>query len=89
MSTPTTSPTAPPADLLPAQIADALQALAKRDDVAIHVRSHRGQDVHYHVVETRLVSRDPIAHDSRSGVGSDYAAALSACRAAEFGKGAS
>jgi len=69
-----------PTDLTPEQIADALQALAKRDSVSIHVSAKMTGAIDFHVFEWMD------AYQFRDGTGATYAAALSACRAAEFGK---
>ena len=77
------------ADLTPEQIAAALAELARRDQVAIWVNTHKGQPCHFQVVEARIIEGAAFAVEHRSGTGSTYAAALSACRAAEFTGGKS
>jgi hypothetical protein len=82
MRTPTTSP-----DLTPEQIAEALCELARRDQVAIHLDSHKGQPCHWHVVDSQIIAGTAFDCETRSETGRTYAEALSACRAATFSGG--
>lgn len=77
-----------PADLLPAQIADAIEALARHDQVAIYIDSHKGSRACFQVIESRIIAGTALEVEQRSGCSHDYAAALAACRAAEFSGGA-
>jgi hypothetical protein len=65
--------------LTPSALADALAALAKRDGIALSLRSHYGQPAEWHMVEV-----SPCGRLVRSAGGLDYQAALDALRAAKF-----
>lgn len=76
-----------PADLTPEQIANALQALAERDQVGIYVDTHKGNRACFQVIESRIIAGTALEVEQRSGCSHDYAEALAACRAAEFTDG--
>jgi hypothetical protein len=65
--------------LTPSALAEALAALAKRDGIALSLRSHYGQLAEWHMVEV-----SPCGRLVRSAGGLDYQAALDVLRAAKF-----
>ncbi len=71
----------------PAQIGDGLAELARRDQVSIHLDSHKGQPCHWQVVDSQIIAGTAFDCETRSGTGLTYDAALSACRAATFSGG--
>lgn len=73
-----------PADLTPEQIAAALAELARRDQVAIFLDTHKGQSCCFQVVESRIIDGTAFNVEQRCGTAFTYGAALSACRAGEF-----
>jgi hypothetical protein len=76
-----------PADLLPAQIHEALCALGKRDGVTIHLCTCEGSSITWQAIEALPSNARASGYKSRSGIGLTYDAALSACRAATFSGG--
>lgn len=75
------------ASITPEQIAEALQTLARQDQVGIYLDSHKGHIPCFLVVDSRIKTGTAFDVEQRSGASTSYAEALEKCRAANFGEG--